>query len=223
MRVIVALALAVLSIAPLAAADSRQPLVDGTLLFLENCNSVVEWTTHGKMAHVAMLMHDGGTAYVYEATPGKVRRVSLDDYYAELAQLNRRRDDDEQIRVHALRPEPEYSADEAAKMRAFLDAQLGRRYSVKNYVRGKPYDGIHCAELTSSTLNQSGRYDFRDCHTIHPQALYSLVLESHASPQVVAIPKPAERESWLVRWQRCCLGWFVWCRWSSREAWLFFW
>src|SRR4051812_25553473 len=149
---------------------------DGTLLFLENCNSVVEWRTKSDVAHVALLFHDASDAWIYEATPGKVRRISFDEYLTELSRLNGRRNDDEKVRILALRPKKPYARAEVANMRAYLDDQIGRRYSVKNYVRGKPYDGIHCAELTSTTLNQSGRYAFQDCHKLTPQALYQSVL-----------------------------------------------
>src|SRR5438552_2622047 len=145
-----------------AGASRAAELSDGTLLFLENCSSVVERATHGEIAHVAMVFGDDGERWVYEATPAKVRRVKLDDYLADLARSNQRRKGDDEIRALALQPWPEYTPEEAVKMRAYLDTQLGRRYSVKNYVRGKPYDGIHCAELTASTLNASGRYCFAD-------------------------------------------------------------
>jgi len=206
-----------------AGADARGAFPSGTLLFLENCNSVVQWTTGGQIAHVAILLHEGPRLLVYEATPGKVRKLALDDYYVELAKLNERRQEDEQIRLHALRPAPAYSAVETDKLRELLDSQLGRRYSVKNFVRGKPYDGIHCAELAATALNQTGRYEFHDCHTIHPQALYNAVVEQSAAPQIVSLPKLVEKESWCARAQRRWLAWFAWCRWSSREAWLFLW
>ena len=108
-------------------------------------------------------------------------------------------------------------------MRAFLDEQIGRRYSVKNYVRGKPYDGIHCAELTATTLNQSGRYAFSDCHKFTPQALYGAVRATHTPPEQIEIPPLGVKEPWWLRTQRRWISWFVWCRWSSREAWLFLW
>jgi len=198
-------------------------LSDGTLLFLENCSSVVERSTHGEIAHVALVFGDATERWVYEATPAKVRRVKLDDYLLDLARSNRRRKASDQIRVFALRPEPEYTSEETAKMRAFLDSQLGRRYSVKNYVRGKPYDGIHCAELTASTLNASGRYAYSDCHKINPQELYELVTSTHAAAERLAIPALEIEEPWYVRLQRRSIGWMTWCRWSCREAWLFLW
>jgi hypothetical protein len=196
---------------------------DGTLIFLENCNSVVELSTRGEIGHVALVFHQGETAWVYEAAPGKVRRVTWDEYYAELARLNKRRDDDDAIGVWVLKPLVAYSADESDKMRSFLESQIGRRYSVKNYVRGKPYDGIHCAELASTTLNQSGRYHFEQNHRIHPQAFYNSVLASHAAPEEIVIPPPTVKEAWTLRAHRRWIEWWSWCGWSLREVWLFCW
>ena len=166
---------------------------EGTLLFLENCNSVVEWTTRGEIAHVAIVFYDAGEAWVYEATPGKVRRVTLAEYHLELARLNKRRNADNQVRLLPLAPKPSYASAELARMHKFVDEQLGRRYSVKNYVRGKPHDGVHCAELTASTLNQAGRLAFGECHKISPQALYSAVWPTHFKPRAVSIRR------WLRR------------------------
>jgi hypothetical protein len=198
-------------------------LPDGTLLFLENCSSVVERATRGEIAHVALVFQDGGQRWVYEATPAKVRRITESDYFVELARLNQRRDNDEDVRVLVVRPVPAYEADEITKMRAFLDEQLGRRYSVKNYVRGKPYDGIHCAELASNTLNASGRYTFEDCHKINPQALFAAVTPTHAAAELLTIPALEVREPWWTRTQRRWSGWMTWCGWSCKEAWLFLW
>jgi hypothetical protein len=223
MRSLLRLALAVFCALSGSASALSADLPDGTLLFLENCNSIVQLATHGDVAHVALVFHEDSSEWVYEATPGKVRRILLDDYFVELARLNKKRGDDDRIRVLALRPEPAYTTEEVAKMRTYLDAQLGRRYSVKNYVRGKPYDGIHCAELASSTLNQSGRYTYQDCHKINPQAFYMLSKTTHAAPQALAIPELEMQEPWFLRFQRRCLACFTWCRWSSREAWLFLW
>jgi len=209
--------------APARGEEKREAFPDGTLLFLENCNSVVEWRSHSEVAHVALLFADGSEEWVYEATPGKVRRVPLGDYLAELSRLNRRRDDEQKIRVLALHPKPAYAPAEISKMRAYLDEQIGRRYSVKNYVRGKPYDGIHCAKLAATTLNQSGRYAFSGYHKFTPQALYELVLATHAPPEQLEIPQLANKEPWWLRTHRRVIAWLTWCRWSSREAWLFFW
>jgi hypothetical protein len=220
---------------------------DGTLICLENVNSVVEFSTRGKIGHVALAFADGDDAYVYEATPGEVRRVSVEEYFVELARLNKRRDDDDQIHVWALRPKKAYSEAEVAAMRKYLDSQVGRRYSLRNYVRGKPGDGghaaqigpleikiavdlkdppsegIHCAELASTTLNQSDRYGFENCHRIHPQALYAAMMPHSAAPEEIAIPPLAVKETWCVRAQRRTAEWFTWCGWSCQEAWSWCW
>ena len=226
--------------------EQSPPPPDGTLLFLENCSSIVERTTRGQIGHAALVFRDEGTCWVYEATPAKVRRVTIADYYAELARLNARRDDDEKMRTWLLRPKQAYTAAEVANMREYLDAQIGRRYSVRNYVRGKPGEahsakvgpvevqvavhaeskspgGIHCAELTSTTLNQSGRYAFENCHKINPQALYTAVLPTHAAPEELLLSPPTANEPWCQRAQRRTAEWFNWCGWSCREAWAWCW
>lgn len=224
MRWLLGVALALCcALGPAAGKEPEAKLTEGTLLFLENCNSVVEWSTRGEIAHVGLVFHEAGEAWVYEATPARVRRVTLADYQLELARLNKRRAADDQARLLALAPKPSYTNDEIGRMRKYIDEQLGRRYSVKNYVRGKPYDGIHCAELASSTLNQSGRYAFAECHKTSPQAFYNAVVPTHFEPQVVAIQPLVEQEAWAVRASRRWSGWYTWCGWSCREAWLFLW
>jgi hypothetical protein len=223
MRTLFSLAFWLVVASSIAAAESAPSLPDGTLLFLENCSSVVERTTKGEIAHVAIIFRGDEGAFVYEATPAKVRRVKLDDYLTELARINNRHDEDDQVRAVALAPQPAYTVNEIDKMRTHLDGQLNRRYSVKGYVRGKPSDGIHCAELASTTLNQSGRYKFEDCHKINPQALYKSLLPTHLAPSPLSIPPIAIQESWWLRAKRRSVAWGTWCGWSCREAWLFCW
>lgn len=208
--------------APAEDASARRPLPDGTLIFLENCHSVVQFATKGQIAHVAPVFHDEGTCWVYEAAPGTVQRVPLDEYLVELARFNQRRSDRQQVRVWVLQPQTPYTPGEAAAMREFLDEQIGRRYSVKNYVRGKPHDGIHCAELTSQMLNRSGRYELADCHKIHPQGLYDALLATHHQPLEIGLDAP-DQLPWCARAQKRWAEWFTWCGWSCREAWLLFW
>lgn len=216
--------LAIVAVVMRAASGSDiQSLPDGTLLGLENANSVVERVTRGEIGHVAMVFREGSTTWVYEATPAKVRRVSGEAYLQELGRLNGAQRETERMRVWALTPKAAYSAEEIAKMRSYLDAQVGRRYSVKNYVRQQPSDGIHCAELAASTLNQSERYAFADCCKLHPQAIYAALLSEHSPPQEIGIPAFEAKEAWCARAQRSWAGWYLWCRWSMREAWLWCW
>jgi hypothetical protein len=205
----VRLVLAVLCASVVVGVSHGAEFADGTLLFLENCSSVVERTTRGEIGHVALVFQDGGERFVYEATPAKVRRVTLANYYEDLAQQNQRKSDEDQVRAIAVAPKPAYTSEETSRMRVYLDGQLGRRYSVKNYVRGKPYDGIHCAELASSTLNASGRYSFADCHKINPQALYAAVAPTHLRVEQVVIPALEVQEPLRIRTAR---------RWSESRS-----
>ena len=107
-------------------------------------------------------------------------------------------------------------------MREYLNSQLGRRYSVKNYVVGQPGDGVHCAELAANTLNRSGRFSLEDCQKLHPTALYKAVQPQYSPRVAIELPAPAS-ETWCVRAQHRWSGWFTWCGWSCREAWSFCW
>ena len=196
---------------------------DGSLLFLQNCNSVVEFSTGNEIGHVALAFREQGETWVYEATPGKVRRVTFAAYQEELARLNARRGKREPIRLWVVAPEKKYAASETAAMQEFLDEQLGRRYSVKNYVRGKPGDGTHCAELAANTLNRSGRFALEDCHKIHPAQLLTIIEPEYSAKVEYEIGALATTDAWYVRWGRCCTTSCNWCGWSCREAWSFCW
>ena len=200
---------------------SAEPLEDGTLLFLENCSSVVQRATHGSVGHVAIVMNEGNETWVYEAIPGNVRRLKADDYYAELSRLNARKNEEQQIRTFALRPEKPYRDNERQAMRHYLDEQVGRRYSVKGYVRGKESVGVHCAELASHTLNESGRYQWEQCHSISPSKLQELVDPSYKAPTMVELPAFEVEETWCQRTQRRWDSFRTWCSWGCGEAWSF--
>jgi hypothetical protein len=206
------------------AAESAGPsLPSGTLLFLENCSSVVEHATKGKIGHVAVLMADGGSRWIYEATPAQVRRITQEEYFAELARINLGRGQDDRIRVWVKQPSPEFTAAQVEAMRGQLNQQLGKPYSVRDYVRETPSDGVHCAELASTTLNASGRFAFKECHRLHPSALYSAVDSGYGPALEIAIPDPAIQASWCIRAQRQTASWWKWCGWSCQEAWRFCW
>ncbi|WP_254511645.1 hypothetical protein [Anatilimnocola floriformis] len=208
----------------LLALCSAQPEIgEGSLLFLENCNSVVEYATRDEIGHVAIAFRDGNETWIYEATPGNVRRVTFAEYDQELARINAGRNRREPVRLWIVAPEQKFTAAETTAMREYLDEQLGRRYSVKNYVLGKPGDGTHCAELAANTLNRSGRFELADSHTIHPAKLMKIVEPVYSVKTEHQIAPLAASEPWYVRWGRCCSSTGNWCTWSCREAWSFCW
>lgn len=204
-------------------ATSAEPLEDGTLIFLENCSSIVERSTHGSVGHVAIVINEGTEPWLYEAIPGKVRHLKADEYYAELSRLNARKAEDKQIRAFALRPEKPFTPAERQAMHYYLEEQVGRRYSVKGYVRGEESAGIHCAELASHTLNESGRYQWEHCHAIHPSKLQILIDPTYRDPVPIQIPIFNSEETWCQRAQRRWDSIRNWCVWSCGEAWSLCW
>ena len=203
----------------LSLACGAEPLEDGTLLFFENCNSIVQRATRGSVGHVAIVMNEGHEPWVYEAIPGGVRRLTLDEYCAELVRLNARKREERQIRTFALCPEKPYTPAEAASMRHYLDEQLGRRYSVRSYLRGEEGTGIHCAELASHTLNESGRYQWEHCYSITPTSLQDLVDPTYRVPVEVKLSVQEPEETWCARTQRRWDSFRDWCGWGCGEAW----
>jgi hypothetical protein len=199
------------------------PIQDGTLLYLQNCSSVVQLSTHSEIDHVALAFAREGEMWIYEATPAQVRRVPLAMYEEELAKLNVRRQTDEKIHVWALNPQRPYSAAELATINGYLDAQIGRRYSLENYVKKRPGTGVQCAELAASALNQAERYTFTDCYSINPAALVSHLQSVSLPAAEVAIPKLATKETWCERSNRRWGEIWSWCSWSCGEAWAFCW
>lgn len=207
----------------LALCAAAPEIGDGSLLFLQNCNSVVELATRDEIGHVALAFREGNETWIYEATPGVVRRVTFAEYQQELARMNAARKQRDPVRLWIVSPQRKFTAAECTAMQEFLDEQLGRRYSIKNYVKGQPGDGTHCAELAANTLNRSGRFELADSHKIHPAKLLTIIEPEFPTKAEHTIAPLAVAEPWYVRWGRCCGSTSSWCGWSCREAWSFCW
>jgi hypothetical protein len=207
----------------LALLTASPEIGDGSLVFLENCNSVVEVATRGEIGHVAIVMCEGDETWIYEATPGKVRKLTLAAYEEELARINAGRKGRDPIKMWIVSPQRKFTPAEATAMQEFLDEQLGRRYSVKNYVRNQPGDGTHCAELAANMLNRSGRFHFEQPHAIHPSRLLTVIEPEYPTKTEYPIAPLARKEPWYVRWGRCCSESCNWCAWGCREVWSFVW
>lgn len=213
--------LALSSLAAGAEAPPTKEYPAGSLLVLENCNSFVEGWTRSAVGHVALIFPENGQSWVFEAAPGRVRKVTLSAYEAELAELNRRRREDIVAKVYA--PREPYSEDELTAMRCYLDSQMGRRYSISNYGRNRVGDGIHCAELASNTLNCSDRFEFSECHRETPGTLTAKLTPLYERGRPLIPAARTVNEDWCTRsWQRWT-SWGQWCSWSCGEAWSWCW
>lgn len=203
----------------------QSSLDDGSLIFLENCHYFVERYTQAPIGHVAVAVVDGNDTWIYEATPGRVRRLTWADYRSELAKINadRHRRKKDPIVAWVLEPEENLSEDESASLESYLESQLDRRYSVRGILRGKPSDGVHCAELASQAMNATGRYSIEDCHKQSPAALMDIVRSNCQREYQASIAPPSPQESWCDRQWRRWTHWGVMCRWSLGEAWRFCW
>jgi hypothetical protein len=192
---------------------------DGTLLFLTHGSRVVQYYTDSEITHVAVVMNRDGEPFVYEASPGEVRRVALADYYEEIAALNEKRS--KPIQVWMLRPATPYSPQQLTSMHAYLDSQLQRRYSVRGYVRNKPSDGIHCAELAANVLNRTARTDFEKCYDMSPGKLVAAIESLHQPAGEVALSRQQPKPSWRERTWQDWTSFKSWCSWSCYETWMF--
>ena len=73
----------------LVAANPTGP--DGSIIFLQKSNEVVEFYTGSDKTHVGIVFSDAKNRWVYEAAPGKVRRVTLPVYLRTIAESNQGR------------------------------------------------------------------------------------------------------------------------------------
>lgn len=192
---------------------------DGTVVVLENSNRVVKSYTQSEVTHVAILLNVERQPWVYEATPGEVRRVMWSRYVAELGAFNQGRREKSRLRLRLYQPMRPYSPDEVADLKNFLSSQLGRRYSVKGFVRNQEGDGVHCAQLVSTALTRTGRYEFDNTYCLSPGSLVTALRPSHARPVDVALASVEPGGSWCERSCNWWQGLFAWCGWAWWEVW----
>jgi len=196
-------------------------LEDGTLLALQGSNKIVAQYTDSSVTHLALVVNIADRPWVYEATPAEVRRLPLAEYYREIGHLNARRR--EQIHVWVYRPRRRYAPAQIAGIKAYLDGQLGRRYSVKKYVRRRTGDGIHCAELVSTALTRSGRFVIQNGHVEDPESVLVKVKHWYQPPVLATIRRPPVTESWCTRAWASWSGFYHWCCWACYETWTWCW
>lgn len=198
------------------------PMADGSLLFLENSNQFVELYTGSETTHVAVILHEQEQPWVYEATPGEVRKLTFATYRAELGELNKRRGEKRKIRAVLVEPSQPYSAEQITAMRELLESQIGRRYSVKGHVRGRS-DGIHCAELAARALCAASVLKIERCQAESPATLLARVKPQAQAFTTLTIEEPAERPSWAKRRWNDVSAFTGWCQWSCWESWTWCW
>ena len=204
-----------------AVACGLDRLPDATVIYLENSNAIVERYTGSEISHVALAVNDGVTTWVYEATPREVRRLSWSSYVDELARLNdgRRRP----IKAFVMKPKRLLTQDQRERLVSYLDSQIGRRYSVKSYVRHMPSDGIHCAEYVANALMSANQLNADRSYRLNPAALVGQLRGDYQTASAVSVPDYEPQGSWC---ERSWAAWFrfrEWCSWACIETWTFCW
>ena len=125
---------------------------DGSLLFVENGNQVVQNHTDSTLSHVAIILKEENDFWVYEATPPKVRKILLSDYYAEVKSLNSKKKESRKMKLWMANPTKPFTAAQKETMKKYLEGELGRKYSIGSYLNGRAGKGIHCGELVGNAL-----------------------------------------------------------------------
>tara|TARA_Y100000034_G_scaffold78539_1_gene94397 strand:+ start:6553 stop:7101 length:549 start_codon:yes stop_codon:yes gene_type:complete len=177
----------------LLAALCTTPLEDGTLIFIEHGRRIVELGTDATITHVAIVATDEkGVTWIYEATPPKVRRVTLSTYYKEIVELNKERTEEnkQHMRMWVMRPNVRYAASKVKKLKLYLDSQLGKRYSILSYITRRPGVGCHCGEFVSHALKRVGIELEHPCKE-SPQTVIEKVVKYYQRPIEVCLSTAA--------------------------------
>lgn len=127
---------------------------DGSLLFIENGNRLVQSQTDSTITHVGIIFKKDEKTWVYEAVPPKVRKIEFSEYLDELENINKHHKRN-QRKLWIAAPDKPLTNDQRSKIVNYLDKQIDRKYSVGSFVNGSPGNGIHCGELIGEAFNQT--------------------------------------------------------------------
>ena len=203
-----------------AALLTANPAVsDGTIVFLQKSNEVVEFYTGSDKTHVGIIFSDAKNRWVYEAAPGKVRRITLPTYLRTIAESNQGRS--QAILVFLKLPKRDFSQQDIYQMRHHLDMQLGKPYTIRHLVRGGKSDGFHCAQLVGEGLNKSQRFDLKNPLELSPAQLLKVTSSQYGQPKQVSLAGLGAKRPWCERTWNSWTDFGSWCRWSLGESWNF--
>lgn len=140
---------------------SLTTIPDGSLIFLEHSNNIVENETESPITHVGIVIDNN----IYEATKPRIRKVSIDEFKRK----NRK------FKIYIKNPEIPFTVTEVSILKDYLESQIRRKYSVWGYITGHEVKGMHCGELIANALSKTGRYTFKEPWNIVPKDLWELV------------------------------------------------
>jgi hypothetical protein len=143
---------------------------NGTVIVWENGNylSPIREMTGSNKTHVAIVLYEENTPYVYEAARPDVHRYTLGQYLKILKETEQRLP---RFIVHFLSPNIPYNNVELVAMKNFADSKLGKRFGVASYLSGRREITIHCSEYVGDILSASGRLQTKGSRET-PQSIY---------------------------------------------------
>ncbi|MFQ5731593.1 MAG: YiiX/YebB-like N1pC/P60 family cysteine hydrolase [Planctomycetaceae bacterium] len=156
---------------PEAAASFLGPKVHtGTLLISNGDCVAVKVFTRSRYTHIATVVKENGTTWVYESANGKgVQRQRLADYLeAETPNI-----------LYVLNPKRPFSKKRAKIYRQYLDSQLGRPYAIQHYFTGKRAAGVHCSEYVTDALMRCRIIRAKQPSRVTPASLAVGVLQAN--------------------------------------------
>ena len=217
---LVGLALLLVCLAPPRTVSSGE--MDGSLIVIRGGNKAVAAWTASDVTHVAILVHEHGTPTVYEATPNKVRKVVLNLYQQETAQF--KDPSGAAVQVGVMKPREAFTSEQLSAMCKLLASQLGKPYSVRDFVRDSESNGTHCAEFAARALDHSGRFQFPKPYSITPGKLVEILAESYEPAVLLPVPDlPVDRRTWCQKSWDLWGNSFFWCGWACGESWAWCW
>ncbi len=186
-----------------AARELAPHLETGTLLVSRGDCLAVKVFTDSQFTHVgSVVMGDSGPLVYDTVLATGARRLTLEEYLAALGRGN----------VQLLHPRRPFGAAETASYRRYLESQLGRPYSLTQYVKGETESGMHCSEYAVSALVAADRAATRNATRVSPGSLAEGVLEAqlyHTGLHFTLAepPPPVGRnlcEQWWLDTKACC-------------------
>ena len=192
----------------------------GSLIFSKGDCLAVRVYTNSPYTHVALVIYsDAGVPFVYDSMNGVgVRKLNLESYLATQSP----------DKVHLYHPKRPLHKNEVNELRAHLDAQIGRPYSVKHHITGKRCRGLHCSEYVSEALAEIDWLNVKNPPRVSPASLAEGITahkiyrpsEVYVLPSVIEpIPEPQGtcarlwQDTKQCTWRACAKlsGWFL-CR-----------
>lgn len=156
---------------PRAAASYLAPkLQTGSLLVSKGDCLAVKIFTCSRYTHVATVVKQDGTTWVYESANGQgVQRQKLADYLdAECPNV-----------IYVLNPKTPFSKKRVKVYRRYLDSQLGRPYAIKHHLTGTRAKGVHCSEYVTDALMRCRIIRANRPSRVTPASLAQGVLQAH--------------------------------------------